>query len=294
MEIENLEKITLIYGENFSGKTKFLHNVYLDMNRIESIESEYIPLKTDNYAIYLPVNRIEIEKDKDFSVKLNEVDNIYDYQLQRKKEYKNNNLKVFTTNLINKNHEKVFNSLELFFDIKLDGITAHYSDGIISVLSIIAELEELESFEEGCLVLIDELDAYLYPKQQIEILSFLTEKYPKNNYIITTHSALLRKNIVDGLSEYKIKADHLKKMDVTARNDIDIANNQLFGIEQYNADLSEFSDNVFQIINGNPNVVSIENFIDEKNKISEKYPNEYFELEEYVEIAERLMYEEFC
>jgi predicted ATP-binding protein involved in virulence len=45
------------------------------------------------------------------------------------------------------------------------------------------------------IVLIDEIDTYLHPKWQVNILRVLTEEFPKLQFIVTTHSELVLSNL---------------------------------------------------------------------------------------------------
>ncbi len=61
--------------------------------------------------------------------------------------------------------------------------------------SSIAQLPASQMLEKylsaPAIVLIDEIDTYLHPKWQVQILKVLVEKFPKTQFIVTTHSPLV-------------------------------------------------------------------------------------------------------
>lgn len=50
---------------------------------------------------------------------------------------------------------------------------------------------------EGAIVLVDEIDLHLHPKWQREIISYLSEAFPKVQFIVTTHSPLVVQSMED-------------------------------------------------------------------------------------------------
>ena len=72
------------------------------------------------------------------------------------------------------------------------------------------------------IVLIDEIDTYLHPKWQRNILKVLVEEFPKLQFVVTTHSAgvisNINPNIEDGVSIYMIKNGDGKEYDFNNLN----------------------------------------------------------------------------
>ena len=75
------------------------------------------------------------------------------------------------------------------------------SDGYSAIIGIVADLilrmdrnwllkGELSQYDVEGVVLIDELETHLHVELQRKILPFLTEFFPRIQFIITTHSAL--------------------------------------------------------------------------------------------------------
>ncbi len=50
---------------------------------------------------------------------------------------------------------------------------------------------------EPAIVLVDEIDLHLHPEWQREIISFLKEKFPRTQFIVTTHSPLIVQSAED-------------------------------------------------------------------------------------------------
>ena len=78
--------------------------------------------------------------------------------------------------------------------------------GYQSMLSWIVDLckrmfdaypESQNPLHEGAIVLVDEIDLHLHPKWQRDIISYLTEAFPKVQFIVTTHSPLVIQSMED-------------------------------------------------------------------------------------------------
>ncbi|WP_073112227.1 AAA family ATPase [Hymenobacter daecheongensis] len=97
------------------------------------------------------------------------------------------------------------NSLELQFDrksynfdITIDKKTSfnfnNLSDGYSAIISIVTELilrmeaHEVKSYNLEGIVVIDEIETHLHVDLQKKILPFLTDFFPKLQFIVTTHS----------------------------------------------------------------------------------------------------------
>src|SRR5690606_16253177 len=68
------------------------------------------------------------------------------------------------------------------------------SDGFAAVISIVAELiirmevQNTDAYDLQGIVLIDEIETHLHIDLQKNVLLFLTEFFPKIQFIVTTHS----------------------------------------------------------------------------------------------------------
>ena len=80
------------------------------------------------------------------------------------------------------------------------------SDGYSAIIGIVADLilrmdrnwllkGELSQYDVEGIVLIDELETHLHVELQRKILPFLTEFFPRIQFIITTHSAYILNSI---------------------------------------------------------------------------------------------------
>lgn len=300
MDFEKLEKINIIYGENLSGKTKLLEDLYKNLDINSGGVSDVIKRNCNIPTIYFPVSRIFLENwDVDFNQI--ESDNVHDYLINRKELFEKKNLsKVFIENIKSFN-PMIKEKIEKFFNISIDEEISTLSDGVISIMAIVSEMEKIKEYElEEVLILIDELDAYLYPRQQVEILNFLSEYCENATFIITTHSPLLTKNAISRISEYKIIKENLIKLDTDNRNDINIMIDERFDIKPYSSQVTEFTDLIFKILHDSnyisnlqrDEIIEIKIRLESSSiEIKDNYKNEYAEFEYYYKLAiERLEY----
>ena len=63
---------------------------------------------------------------------------------------------------------------------------------------------------EPAVVLVDEIDLYLHPKWQRELIGFLTERFPNTQFIVTTQSPLIVQAATDAnIALLKREGDHV-------------------------------------------------------------------------------------
>jgi hypothetical protein len=82
--------------------------------------------------------------------------------------------------------------------------------------------------------LIDEIDTYLYPKWQKNILSTLVDAFPKVQFVVTTHSPLIithLKNTDNSVTIYQISPNRAEKIRASGQ-DIRTALRMHFGVER--------------------------------------------------------------
>jgi predicted ATP-binding protein involved in virulence len=89
---------------------------------------------------------------------------------------------------------------------------------------------------EPAVVLVDEIDLHLHPVWQRKLMSFLTERFPNTQFIVTAHSPLVAQAAADAnLAVLRREGDH-----VVIDNDVDnirnwridqILTSELFGLE---------------------------------------------------------------
>jgi predicted ATP-binding protein involved in virulence len=80
--------------------------------------------------------------------------------------------------------------------IPFSGLGLGYKTMIVWMLDLIIRLYERypdseDPLSEPAIVLVDEIDLHLHPKWQRQIISFLTERFPNTQFIVTAHSPLV-------------------------------------------------------------------------------------------------------
>ena len=121
------------------------------------------------------------------------------------------------------------------------------SDGYSAIIGIVADLilrmdrnwllkGELSQYDVEGVVLIDELETHLHVELQRKILPFLTEFFPRIQFIITTHSAYIL-NSISNACIYDLEKQ-VQFTDFSAYSVDDIAEGYL-DAEAYSAELSK-------------------------------------------------------
>lgn len=77
------------------------------------------------------------------------------------------------------------------------------SDGYQTIIALAADImmvmkNRWRNFDAEGIVLIDEIDAHLHPRWNIEIVSRLKKAFPKVQFIATTHNPLSLRGLIDG------------------------------------------------------------------------------------------------
>jgi len=77
------------------------------------------------------------------------------------------------------------------------------SDGYQTVIALATDImmvmkNRWRSFDAEGIVLIDEIDAHLHPRWNIEIVSRLKKAFPKIQFIVTSHNPLSLRGLIDG------------------------------------------------------------------------------------------------
>lgn len=80
--------------------------------------------------------------------------------------------------------------------VRFEDLGLGYKTMIIWLLDLIIRLYERypdseDPLSEPAIVLVDEIDLHLHPKWQRQIMSFLTERFPNTQFIVTAHSPLV-------------------------------------------------------------------------------------------------------
>ena len=80
------------------------------------------------------------------------------------------------------------------------------------------------------IVLIDEIDTYLHPKWQCQILKVLASHFPNTQFIVTTHSPLVATYLGENSKVYSLNKDKATEIQIRGR-DISSALSEHFGVE---------------------------------------------------------------
>jgi len=69
----------------------------------------------------------------------------------------------------------------------------------------------LEPFHEPAICLVDQIDVHLHPKWQRQLMAYLSERFPKTQFIVTAHSPLFVQAAVDAvIFVLEEKGDHVE------------------------------------------------------------------------------------
>ncbi len=121
-------------------------------------------------------------------------------------------------------------------------ITAWMVD--LAVKMFLASPRSKNPLEQPAVVFVDEIDLHMHPQWQQKIIHYLTEKFPKTQFIVTAHSPL----IVQSATDANVIVLKRKGNQVVVENDtvsvknwrIDqILSSDLFGISTRNTDVSK-------------------------------------------------------
>ncbi|MEO5675617.1 MAG: AAA family ATPase [Chitinophagales bacterium] len=132
---------------------------------------------------------------------------------------------------------------------------------------------------EPAIVLVDEIDLHLHPKWQRKIFGYLSEKFPKTQFIVTAHSPLvvqaapedaniilLRKEGDHVVIDQSIESVHQWRLD-------QILTSELFGLETaYNPQTEKLIDERKELLSKNSLTIEEKKRLGELNSIVENLP----------------------
>jgi predicted ATP-binding protein involved in virulence len=162
--------------------------------------------------------------------------------------------------------------------IDLDLISAGYRNLFYWIGGIVSRLYKLNDFystneqfkhlykedirQHSGIVLIDEIDTYLHPKWQRNILKVLVEEFPKLQFVVTTHSLAVISSLED-------KNDYLVYKAAKFNNNIFFSEINPLELNPYGADFNEIAEEFMEMSYREPiiqaNLDSLASFIAEKN-----------------------------
>lgn len=201
----------ILIGDNSSGKSEILQKViekeqneavyFIDsvnrtfkINDVELAGKSYENINYDLFPIIdMRLNPLNFNLQDTFGVAscIERLYAKYEKQIRRMcQEFLNKNIQIEKEIL-----EEVGLTENVVF---IDGEQAKLSSGYQAVLRLFCELEffidamQVNGWKKG-LVVIDEIDEYLSPKYNAEILNYLKSQFGKLNFLVTTHSLELVK-----------------------------------------------------------------------------------------------------
>ena len=200
----------IIIGDNSSGKSELLKKIvsecsesiyYIDaVNRYFNITEVNISDTSVNFGITsneIVEKRISPEcyNLKDSFGENEHIERLYPiYELKLKKlvkEFLNIELSVEREEL-----PSVFGKGDA--KVKVNGEQIELSNGYQALIRLFSEIIfYTEELKENGIIVIDEVDEFLSQKYSGKILNFLVEKFPNDNFIVSTHSSDLIANSCD-------------------------------------------------------------------------------------------------
>lgn len=204
---------------NIFGGTKITfsgteHNIFEKCQRGEFLLAFFDSKRHTNLNIPKGINKVNLKKKYNFQEKANSNFIQYIVNLKADRSFaRDDNEKDVVQKIddwfkrLESRLKQIFdvNTLELRFDRKaynFDIVTDkntpfnfnNLSDGYSAIISIVTELllrmeaHEVKSYDLEGIVVIDEIETHLHVDLQKKILPFLTDFFPKIQFIVTTHS----------------------------------------------------------------------------------------------------------
>lgn len=192
---------SIIIGDNSSGKSDVIKGIiedgitenvyYLDsVNRYFS-EDQIMTLNPSErieYSNDIVGNRIKEDNFKDTFFYKGAPRAIEDFYLQYE-----NEVRVLMQDFLQAKFEIKRNEVE--WQIIVDDEVVKLSSGYQALLRIFLEITYFASFHEQGIIVIDEIDEFLSAKNAGKILNYLRKNFPKQRFIVTTHSPDLIANV---------------------------------------------------------------------------------------------------
>lgn len=122
---------------------------------------------------------------------------------------------------------------------KIDNVEAELSSGYQALARIFSELIFYSDYiKEKGTIIIDEIDEFLSPKNSANILNFLINEFPGNNFIVSTHSGDLIVNTNDAsiIALEKENFSILDSNDFTTLTEVNTLFHKLFNNQEREKD----------------------------------------------------------
>ena len=117
-----------------------------------------------------------------------------------------------------------------------------FEAGTTNIAGVIGLGYAIDFMNQPALLLIDEIDTYLHPKWQKNILRVLAEKFPNTQIIVTTHSPLVASHLpTKSKAVYIIKEDEVIPIKHIYGKEISSIFYQWMGVKQRPKEVQDLS-----------------------------------------------------
>jgi len=218
LQIERSQKDYENWFLNFGGtKIEFSnseHAIFKKSQKGEYLLAFFDSKRHTNLNIPQGINKINLQKKYQLNDKANSNFIQYIVNLKADRSFARDDNEKEVVDKIDKWFERLENRLKQIFDVdklelrfdrksyNFDILTDkntpfnfnNLSDGYSAIISIVTELllrmeaHEVKSYDLEGIVIIDEIETHLHVDLQKKILPFLTDFFPKIQFIVTTHS----------------------------------------------------------------------------------------------------------
>lgn len=121
--------------------------------------------------------------------------------------------------------------------------------------------ESKDFTKESAICFVDELDIYIHPKWQRNLLSVLEKHFPNTQFITTTHSPLVIGNLkTENTNVYRIEQDNVQQI-FSYGKDINSILFEAYGVEKRPDEIQVFIDDLYREIE-NENISEAKNILD--------------------------------
>lgn len=225
LTIQNNIKSVEQWLSNFGGtEIKFSSETMTISNKCQSGEfllAFFDSKRLSNLSIPKGINKLELKKKYRLSDKVNTNFIQYLVNLKADRSFARDDNEMDTVHKIDEWFKRFENRLQYIFDfeklkLKFDRKSYNFeiitneiepfnfnnlSDGYSAIISIVSELilrmeaHNVKSYDLEGIVIIDEIETHLHVDLQKKILPFLTDFFPKIQFIVTTHSPFVLSSI---------------------------------------------------------------------------------------------------
>ena len=212
--------------QTFGGtKIQFSDDSFLEQCQSGEFILAYFDAKRQTSNLYKPsgINKVELQKNYGLNGNANTQFIQYIVNLKADRSFAKDDNENATVEKIDNWFKQLENRLKIIFDVEelelifdrknytFEIVTEkgepfgfdHLSDGYSAIISIVTELllrmeaHNAKSYDLEGIVLIDEIETHLHVDLQKKILPFLTDFFPKIQFIVTTHSPFVLSSLAN-------------------------------------------------------------------------------------------------